>query len=173
MHEEARWRYFTSPQLQMCAPHPLTWMIMELAKSSCRYTGGKNTKCFDFDTRCGSSEAFPLSITFRSFVHERAYPSASPLQFLLCKRQISPRGGGGGHFHWKLYYIRVNRPPKSTLNEDSRGRWDHSSRTIRRWPQRELHIKIRKSVTFSRGATSKSQNFWNEIINIWAQSGDE
>ena len=29
---------------------------------------------------------------------------------------ISP----GGHFHWKLYHIRVNRPQKSTLNEDSR-----------------------------------------------------
>ena len=29
-------------------------------------------------------------------------------------------GGGGGHFHWKLYHIRVNSPQKSTLNEDSR-----------------------------------------------------
>ena len=26
----------------------------------------------------------------------------------------------GGHCHWKLYHIRVNRPQKSTLNEDSR-----------------------------------------------------
>ena len=32
-----------------------------------------------------------------------------------------PRGEGGGHYHWMLYHISVNRPQKRTLNQDSRG----------------------------------------------------
>ena len=32
-------------------------------------------------------------------------------------------GGGRGHFHWKLYHIRVNHDSikKDPVNEDSRG----------------------------------------------------
>ena len=46
--------------------------------------------------------------------------------FVLNTIMMAPRtyshgeGGGGGHCHWKLYHIHVNRPQKSTLNEDLR-----------------------------------------------------
>ena len=50
--------------------------------------------------------------------------TSSKINPFSCKHRLRGGGGGGGrrgHFHWRLYRIRVNRPRKSTLDKDSRG----------------------------------------------------